>query len=222
MTDGRIKSIVKKSLDPFVWFGGTCMAVSGLWLLYEQQWPSLLSAGMAFVFSPILFTVLMIPAGFCAGVMMVTEKRYPIASRISAVLAFVWFVTLMSGYPVASLMGAASAIEHGHTELALVWALSAALTPWGFFAARDRGNVFFTGLVFMSAVVGAIVFPLAAHQKWDFSQIFWAYWLGLGALVCLQALYEKFFFKPPVDVAADAAAVADATQPLDTSAPKSE
>lgn len=202
---GTIQNIVKKSLDPVIWFGGLCMLVSGGWLLYEDQWRSMWMAGMAFVMSPFIFPLLMIPAGFCAGVMMVTEKPFPKASRVFAVLTFVWFITLMSGYPVVSLMATGDAIHAGYKLPAIVWALAAGLTPWAFFATRDRGNVFFTGLVFMSAVTGAVLFPLAAHEKWDMSRLFWTYWLALGVFVSIEALYEKFFFKPPADAAAPAA-----------------
>ena len=212
MTDGKIKSIVKKSLDPFIWFGGLCMAVSGIWLLYGGQWHALALPGMAFVLSPFIFPLLMIPAGFCAGVMMVTEKQFPRASKIFAALTFVWFVTLMSGYPVVALLSTGDAIEAGYSRPAILWALSAGITPWAFFSTRDRGNVFFTGLVYLSALAGAVIFPLAAHQAWGVAKIFWVYWLVLGAAVSLQALYEKYLFKPPVNTAA----------PSDTHAPKPE
>lgn len=202
MTDGKIKNIVKKSLDPFIWVGGACMAASGIWLLYEGLWQSLAVTTMGFFLSPFIFPLLMIPAGFCAGVMMVTEKQYPRASRVFAVLTFVWFITLMAGYPVVSLVSTASAIEAGQVNAAIVWALSAGITPWAFFSTRDRGNVFFTGLVYMSALTGAVIFPLAAHEKWNLSQLFWSYWLALAVMVGLQALYEKYLFKPPADAAA--------------------
>lgn len=220
MTDGKIKSIVKKSLDPFIWFGGACMAVSGLWLLYGGQWHALALPIMAFIFSPFIFPLLMIPAGFCAGVMMVTEKQFPRASRVFAGLTFVWFVTLMSGYPVVALLSTGDAIDAGYGKAALLWALSAGITPWAFFATRDRGNVFFTGLVYMSALAGAVIFPLAAHQAWGLAQIFWSYWLALGVMVSLQALYEKYLFKPPVDAAA--ASGAEASSTADTSVTKPE
>src|SRR6218665_2339129 len=206
---GTLKKIIKRSLDPVIWVGGLCMAISAFWLLYADYWRELIPAGMAFVFSPIIFPLMMIPAGFCAGVMMATEKMFPRASRVFAVLTFVWFVTLLSGYPVVSLMLMSDAIHAGLVTPAIIWALSAALTPWAFFSTRDRDNVFFTGLVYMSVLVGAILFPLAAHEKWGAAQLFWVYWLSLGALVGAEALYEKFFFKPPADIAAASAAPAD-------------
>ncbi len=220
---GKIQNIIKKSLDPFIWFGGLCMVGSGGWLLYVDQWRAMWPAGMAFVASPFIFPLLMIPAGFCAGVMMVTQHQFPRASRVFAVLTFGWFVTLMTGYPVVSLAFAADAVQAGYLVPGVIWALAAAITPWAFFSTRDRGNVFFTGLVYMSALVGAIIFPLAAHEKWSLSQIFYTYWLVLAALVGAEALYEKFFFKPPADAAAaDVAADVPAEAPSDTAVSKPE
>lgn len=204
---GPLQNLVKKALDPFIWMGAAAMAASGLWLLLEGHWFSLWPAAMAFILSPILFPLLMIPAGFCAGVMLVTEKPFPRAARVFIALTFVWFVTLMAGYTFASFL-LVHELAVGDTLIpALVWALSASVTPWAFFATRDRGNVFFTGLVFMTALVGAVLLPLAALYGLSGKQLFWSLWLVLGALVSIEALYEKYFFKP-----SDAALAAAAAQ----------
>lgn len=193
----RIQDITKKLLDPLIWAGIAAMVVGGGWLVMEDQWRVLWAGGMGLVASRFIFPFLMIPAGFCAGVMMVTEKRWPVASRIFAALSVLWMVTLLVIYPVTSLTLVGDALEAGHVVPAIIWALAAGITPWAFFATRDRASVFFTGLVLMSTLVGAVLFPLAAEGNWRTSSLIYLYWLILAAMVGIEALFEKYFFVPP-------------------------
>lgn len=208
---GAIKNLVKKSLNPFIAAGIVCVVCSGFWLIGAGHWYALWPAVMAFVASPILFPLLMIPAGFCAGVMMATEKKYPYASRLFAALSFMWFVTLMAGYTAWSFAVVLPYIINDAEMLVpgVVWGIAAGLTPWALFATRDRETVFFTGLVYMAAVVAAVLFPLSLSYALGTMQIFWFYWLALGVMVGLQSLYEKLFVKPEVAPAPPAEAQAE-------------
>lgn len=215
---GPIQNIVKRSLNPFIAAGAVLMLCSAIWMISAGHWYALWPAALAFILSAVLFPLLMIPAGFCAGVMMVTEKAYPVASRVFAVLSFVWFVTLLSGYTSLSFAIARSYIltDAAVAVPAVIWALAAAVTPWAFFATRDRDSVFFTGLVYMTALVGAFLFPLALAYTLTMAQVFWFYWLALGTLVGLQALYEQFLLKPAEETAAPAETPAPTENSADT------
>jgi len=195
---GRIKKLVKQGLNPFIAAGIVAVVCSGFWLIGAGHWYALWPAAMAFVASAILFPIMMIPAGFCAGVMMVTEKKYPYVSRFFAALSFMWFVTLLAGYTTWSF-GMVMPYIRGDAEVlvpGVVWGIAAGLTPWALFATRDRETVFFTGLVYMAALVAVVLFPLSLVYMLDLFLVFWIYWLVLGVMVGLQALYEKLFIKP--------------------------
>lgn len=213
---GRIKKLVKQGLNPFIAAGIVSVVCSGFWLIGAGHWYALWPAAMAFVASAILFPIMMIPAGFCAGVMMVTEKKYPYVSRFFAALSFMWFVTLLAGYTTWSF-GMVMPYIRGDAEVlvpGVVWGIAAGLTPWALFATRDRETVFFTGLVYMAALVAVVLFPLALVYMLDLFLVFWIYWLALGVMVGLQALYEKLFIKPEP--------VADTAPPAESPAPSDE
>lgn len=206
---GPIHNIVKKSLNPFLGVGAVCMVCSGIWLITAGHWYVLWTASLAFIFSAIVFPLLMLPAGFCAGMMMATERmNYPRTSRIFQTLSFTWLVMLMAGY-TTGIFTIAQGYIMMDTSIALpavIWSIAASVTPWAFFATRDRDSVFFTGLIYMTALVAAVLFPFALKQAWDMMTLFWLFCLVLGSMVGLQALYEKLFHKPVVVPAADAAA----------------
>ncbi|MDP2205727.1 MAG: hypothetical protein Q8K65_05415, partial [Alphaproteobacteria bacterium] len=196
---GPIHNLVKKSLNPFLGVGAVCMACSGVWLITAGHWYVLWTASLAFIFSALIFPLLMLPAGFCAGMMMATEKmNYPRASRIFQTLSFTWLVMLMAGYTTIIFAVAQGYIMMDSSIVlpAVIWSIAASVTPWAFFATRDRDSVFFTGLIYMTALVAAVLFPLALAQGWAMMTLFWLFCLVLGAAVGVQALYEKFFFKP--------------------------
>ncbi|MDY0008690.1 MAG: hypothetical protein RBS08_03205 [Bdellovibrionales bacterium] len=196
---GPIQNIVKKSLNPFIGIGAVCMVCSGAWLISDGHWYALWLATMGLILSPVVYPLLMIPGAFCAGVMMATQKLYPRASKVFSVLAFTWFCAVLSGYTVLSFTLIQDYITADPNALVpiVIWAISAAVTPWGFFFARDRENVFFTGMVYMTALVAVIVIPLSLKYGLSGGQLFWIFWASLGTLVGLQALYEKYLHKTP-------------------------
>jgi len=220
---GSIKNIIKKSLNPFIGVGAVCMLCSGIWLIAAGYWYALWPASMAFIFSAFIFPMLILPASFFAGMMMATEKMYPRVSLFFQTCSVMWLVTLMAGYTTLSLSMAQGyfIIEPAITIPAVIWAIAAAVTPWAFFATRDRESVFFTGLVYVTGLVAALLFPWALERALDMVQIFWLFWLALGALVGLQALYEKYLHKPAVPAAAPAPEkTLSETAPTETSKPE--
>lgn len=215
---GPIQNIVKKSLNPFLGVGAVCMLCSGVWLITAGHWYVLWTASLAFIFSAIVFPLLMLPAGFCAGMMMATEKmNYPRASRIFQVLSFTWLVMLMAGYTtgIFSIAQGYLIMDTSITVPVVIWSIAASVTPWAFFATRDRDSIFFSGLIYMTAAVAAVLFPLALVQGWDMVTLFWLFCLVLGAMVGVQAICEKIFHKPP-------AADTPEAPPAETAPPKSE
>lgn len=196
---GPIQNIVKKSLNPFIGIGAVCMVCSAVWLISSGYWYALWVATMGLLFYSVIYPTLMIPGAFCAGVMMATQKLYPRASKVFSVLAFVWFCTVLSGYTVLSFIFVQSylIVDATVTVPIVIWAISAAVTPWAFFFARDRENVFFTGMIYMTALVAVIVIPLSLTYGLSGGQLFWLFWASLGTLVALQALYEKYLHKTP-------------------------
>lgn len=214
---GRIKQLVKKSLNPFIAAGVAVMLCSGFWMVGAGHWYALWPTAMAFVFSAVLFPLLMIPAGFFAGAMMATEKKYPLAARAFTVLSFAWFVLLLAAYTTWSFSVVLPYIKEDPEVLypAIAWAISAALTPWGFFATRDRDSVFFTGLVYMATAVAVVLFPLAMHYAIEPYMVLRFYALALGSMVALQALYEKLFIKPEAVLAGAQAPEAEVSAPAD-------
>ncbi|MFN7114498.1 MAG: hypothetical protein ACK4PK_09120 [Alphaproteobacteria bacterium] len=222
---GPVHNLVKKSLNPFLGVGAVCMVCSGVWLITAGHWYVLWIASLAFIFSALIFPLMMLPAGFCAGMMMATERmNYPRASRIFQTLSFTWLVMLMAGYTTGMFSVAQGYIMMDETITlpAVIWSIAASVTPWAFFATRDRDSVFFTGLIYMTALVASGLFPLALAQDWAMMSLFWIFCLVLGGLVGMQALYEKFFFKPPVFAAAEPAAepAEPATAPAETPKPE--
>lgn len=189
-----LSRIVQKALTPLVYISLAVMIASGAWLValghIMAVWPPVL----VLIFAPFVLPVLMIPAALSAGVMKIIAEVYPRASKIMGFLSLLYLVALLSLYAVA--------VFYCVTGLPLVpaalFAIAASVAPWAILAIKDRENVFFTGLVLMTAGAGAaLVFLAPALGLRSFGGKYLAFFALLGGMVLLQALYEKIFLKKP-------------------------
>lgn len=169
------------------------MVASGAWLvslgLMMQIWIPVL----ILVFAPFVLPALMIPAAFAAGVMRVVEKVYPRVSKVMGFLSLAYLVTLLSFYGAGvfyCVKGVPALLP------ATVFAVTGSTAPWFILAAKDRENVFFTGLIIMMMLtaVALALLVLTVHVAAFWGQFF-VFWYILGAMVMLQALFEKLFLE---------------------------
>ena len=185
--------IVKKSLTPLLYINMAAMAFSGLMLAY---WGYLGSAGPGFLalfMSPVVFPFLLLPAAIMTGVMrlVMNAKLPPIVEKALTVLSVMYLVSVLSGYTVMCFYFLVGAWEGP----AAVYAVSSSVLPWLIFAAKDRENAFFTGLVIMLQVAAIILVLLnVAVRLDDFERKFWIIWGVMMTCVGIEALYEKISY----------------------------
>lgn len=188
-----LSKLVQKSLSPLIYISLIGMVASGAWLVSLGMMFKIWIPVLILVFAPFILPALMIPAAFAAGIMRVVEQVYPRLSKAMGFLSIAYLVTLLSLYGAGVFYCVA-----GIPALlpAAVFAVTGSTAPWFILAAKDRENVFFTGLVIMMtltaiALVGLI---LTVHVAAFWGQFF-VFWYILGAMVMLQALYEKLFLE---------------------------
>jgi hypothetical protein len=107
----------------------------------------------------------------------------------------VYLTALLSFFVAASFYLTSDYFFPGMRIPALVWAVTAAVMPWLVFAIRDRGNLFFTGLVLMMEMGAVLVAFLGPFSFW---QTFWIVAGVMAVLQALQALCEEKIFKDKV------------------------
>lgn len=192
----QFSAIVKKSLTPLMIVNIAAMVISGVWLTVNgfifAVWPAVL----ALLFSPLIFPILILPAAMFAGIMQLMGQAKPVLGKVMAflsigylVLAFTFYIMLLFRMMADPLGSPVNVIP------AMVFGVTAALAPWTVLAAKDRDNLFFTGLVWMAELTAVIVMCCAVPFGWKFwfsAMVF----LGIMAgMVLVQALYEKMFLK---------------------------
>lgn len=188
-----LSKLVQKSLSPLIYISLIGMVASGAWLVSLDLIMRIWIPVLILVFAPFILPALMIPAAFAAGVMRVVEQVYPRVSKVMGFLSISYLVTLLAFYGAGVFYCVAGVPA---TLPAAVFAVCGSTAPWFILAAKDRDNVFFTGLIVMMlltalALVGLI---LTFHVAAFWGQFF-VFWYILGAMVMLQALFEKLFLE---------------------------
>jgi hypothetical protein len=169
------------------------MAASGGLLLTKGLWQPLWICVMVFVFSPLLFPMIMIPAAFFSGAMQAAQQPAPRLAKVLHIASVGYLVLVLSFWTEAafdsvSLLTAAG----GYLKIAgLVWALSGTVAPWAVFARNDRDNLFFTSLVLMLQVSSLACAALLIADTAPAAPVFWTSCAVLTALSCAQAFYES-------------------------------
>ncbi len=186
-------AFIKKCLTPLIVLGSIAMAISGVWVLLLGHWVPLWPGIVGFLFSLLVFPLLMLPAGFFAGVMQVSAQLYPRVSRVCMLLTFAYFVMMLSGYAIVLFYVASGLINADMPTVwpALIWSVAATVTPWALFATKDRDNVLFTGLLFMLTLSCVWVFPLVPFYGLSIGAAYWLLCVSMGAMLLLQAGYEN-------------------------------
>ncbi len=189
-----IAPLIRKGLTPVIYANFALMALSGLWLLSVGAWGALWPGIFILMLSFIVFPLLMLPAAFFAGVMQALAPMNAWASR-AAMLASLGYLSVLMALAGALSFHNVEGLTATSAKLpALVWAVAAGFAPWALFASKDRGNVFFTGVVF-AAQLGAVIAAIAGWYG------FWASFLCIGvfmiAILLAEAFYEEFFLEKP-------------------------
>jgi hypothetical protein len=192
----QLSTIVKKSLTPLLVVNIAAMVASGVWLTAKGYILAVWPAVLALLFSPLIFPILILPAAMCAGIMQLMGQAKPLLGKVMAfmsvaylVLAFTFYIMLLFRMMAGPLGYPADVIP------AMVFGVTAALAPWTVLAAKDRENIFFTGLVLMAELTAVIVMCCAVPFGWKFWFSAFVFLGILTGMVLLQALYEKIFLK---------------------------
>ena len=188
-----LSKIVQKSLSPLIYTSLIGMVASGAWLVSLGMMTKIWIPVLILVFAPFILPVLLIPTAFSAGVMRVVEQVYPRFSKFMGFVSIAYLVTLLSFYGAGVFYCVA---DTPAVLPAAIFAVTGSTAPWIILAAKDCENVFFTGLVVMMmltaiALVGLI---LTVHVAPFWGQLL-VFWYILGAMVMLQALFEKLFLE---------------------------
>lgn len=184
-----ISDIVKKSLTPLLYVNVAGMAFGGLsllWMTGGYAWMGFL----ALMMSPVAFPFLLLPAGILTGIMhlLLKSKMAPQVEKLLTFLSVVYLVSVLSGYTVMCFYFLVGAPEIP----AALYAVTSSVLPWAIFAAKDRDNVFFTGLVIMLQLSALVLVGLnVALRLEDFGDKFWIIWGTMMTCVGIEALFER-------------------------------
>lgn len=194
MASVSVSALVKKSLTPLIALNGVGMAVGGIWLLFYNALGSMWPAVIALMVSPFVFPLLMFPAAFGAGIARVMEPVKPRLAKAMLVAGIGWLVLLFTSYVMLSFDLVSQLMMYQESLLpALIWAISVGVLPWAIIAAKDRDNIFMTGLVLMTEAVSIFVAWAAVFWSLRFWHAYWLFLALLATCVALQAAYEALF-----------------------------
>ncbi len=174
-------------------FGGT--------LLWYGEMPAVWPAVIGLLMSPILFPILMLPSAVFAGFSVVVSKRNKTAEKLLLVLSGVYLITLMAAYAMVGFLFVVGL----PWPIAIAYGVCAGVTPWAILASKDRGNVFFTGLVLMMALSGIfyglinVQMSNAGTPVVDPWYKFFIIWALMMVMAGIQLVCEKIWPPKPED-----------------------
>ena len=185
-----ISDLVKKSLTPLLYVNVVGMAFGGLSLLWMDGFAHAGPGFLGLFMSPAVFPLLLLPAGILTGLMhlLLKTQMQPLLEKLLTVLSLIYLVSVLCGYTVLCFYFLAGAPEIP----AAIYAVTSSVLPWAIFAAKDRDNVFFTGLVLMMQLSAIVLVTLnVALRLDDFTQKFWIIWGVMMFCVGVEALVER-------------------------------
>lgn len=191
-------TLLKKSLTPLLAVNLTVMIASAVLLIFNEYSFTVWRAALAFLVSPFLLPILVIPAAMAAGVMRLLEKAKPGFAKFLGLVSLGWLVALITFYVVLVFESVAKTLDH-EPALTMAYGLGAAISPWALMAIKDRDNLFFTGLVWMAQLAALALMFLAVRLGWKFWDCVQFFGACMAIMLMLQSLYEKIFMKKPAD-----------------------
>lgn len=194
-------TLLRKSLTPLLAVNLTIMIGAGVLLVVRGYSFAVWQATLAFLASPFLLPIFVLPAAMAAGVMRLMEKAKPGFAKFLGLLSLAWLVALMTFYVVLIFRSVSVTLDR-EPLLTMVYGLGAAIAPWALMAIKDRDNLFFTGLVWMAQVTALALMFLAVRLEWKFWECVQFFGAVMAIMLMLQSLYEKMFMKagapPPI------------------------
>jgi hypothetical protein len=158
-------------------------------------WPAVVGLLM----SPIIFPLLMLPSALFAGFSVMFSKTRKNVERLLLVLSAVYLITLMAAYGMVGFLFVVGL----PWPFAIGYGVCAGVAPWAILASKDRGNVFFTGLVLQMALAGVIYGLINVQLSSTDTPLvnpwhkFFVIWALMMTMAGIQLLCEKFFSKKP-------------------------
>jgi hypothetical protein len=189
-------TVIRKSLSPLIYANLAAMVIAGGFLAAQGYISAIWPAIIALIFSPLILPLYLFPAAFFAGMMQVVSLAYPRVSKFMALVSTLYMVTAFALYCMGTIY-LMTAVMGREPWAAFFFGVAAGIAPFAILAAKDRDNLFFTGLVWMAKICSLVVMALVLLKNIAPWHGFWIFWGLMAAMVGAQALYEKIFLKKP-------------------------
>lgn len=187
-------TVIRKSLSPLIYANLAAMVIAGGFLAAQGYISAIWPAIIALIFSPLILPLYLFPAAFFAGMMQVVSLAYPRVSKFMALVSTLYMVTAFALYCMGTIY-LMTAVMGREPWAAFFFGVTAGIAPFAILAAKDRDNLFFTGLVWMAKICSLVVMALVLLKNIAPWHGFWIFWGLMAAMVGAQALYEKIFLK---------------------------
>jgi hypothetical protein len=192
-----VPAIVKKSLNPLITINGLLLMISGVWLLMSGEWVVIWMPLLGVFISPLVFPILMFPAGLFAGIMTMAERSG--RTKTAKVMYFCslgYLVLLLATYILLCFRLAAPVMGGEKLLPAAVWAVTSGVIPWMIFATNDRDNIPFTILTIMAEKAAIITILAAIFIGMSLWTAFFVFCGVMAIFLCVQRAFEKKFLTP--------------------------
>ncbi len=186
--------LVKKSLPVLLYTNMVAAAGAGVWLVFTGYvtivWPLIL----ALLMSPMLLPFFLVPLGLFAGSARIVQGSMANVAKVLNILSVIYLAFILSGYCLVCFRIVYDAVMKAPLP-AGIFGVAIALSPWALLGMKDRDNVFFTGLIWMTQITAIAVMAAMASYGWDLGYSFWVFWGTLLVMLGAQSGYEAVFMK---------------------------
>jgi hypothetical protein len=190
-----VSGFIQKSLTPLIYISCIGMFFIGGTMVWNGEMGAVWPAVIGLLMSPIIFPLLMLPSALLAGFSVIFSQKNKKAERVLLVLSGVYLITLMAAYAMVGFLFVVGL----PWPFAIGYGVCAGVAPWAILASKDRGNVFFTGLVLQMALAGVIYGLINVQLANTATPLvnpwhkFFVIWALMMLMAGIQLLCEKFF-----------------------------
>lgn len=200
--------LLSRSLTPLVILGTGGMLASAAVVAVAGGIAYVWPAFLLLVLGPLLFPLLLLPAGLMAGLWHIMQANRKWFVRVFAAGSIAYIAALLS-FTVAFMAWQATRMPAMASQ-SFVWmfVITAGVAPWAVFCLRDRGNQLVIMMLWMQVAAALLLLPLLVVGMLGVSGYGFSVWGLIIVMLLVQNLREKSQIAsaaPPAEAEAETA-----------------
>lgn len=188
-----LSDLIKKALTPLLAVQVLTMTVCGVVMLFDGSIMYVMPFFILLILSPIVYSILLAPAGIFANIMQATSRIFPRFSSVMMGVTLCYILAALTATAAVTFAWIVPAMHGKMFVIGLIFGVVAAPAPWAVFALKDRDTVLFTALVlFMQAGMVVMAIVGVVLMRWPVGLLMYK---NAALLYCVMGVLVYFYNK---------------------------